>query len=128
MAAVFVPGQGSVAAARVAAAQAAVAQNQRRVVRRGHVAAMRKAVSSPESVKGDPEYVALRQQINDITRIINRANIPDDQKNALREDIGTLESQLQAFINSRRAAPVAIGGRATRRRSKMRGTLKKRRA
>ena len=127
MAAVFVPAQGSVAAESVVAAQTEIEQNQKKVIREGHVAAMRKAVSSPESVKGDPEYIALRQQINDITRTINRANIPEDQKIALREDISTLESRLQAFINSRNAAPMAVGGRRTRRRRMKRGTLKKRR-
>jgi hypothetical protein len=114
MADVFVPAQGSVAAARSRAARAAVAQNQRRVVRRGHVATMKKAVSSPESVKGEPQYVALMQQINDITRTINRANVPEEDKNALRDSIGELESQLQAFINSRR--PAVGGRRRTRRR------------
>jgi hypothetical protein len=125
----FVPAQGSIAAARMRAARAAIAQNQGTSIRAGHVNAMKKAVSSPESVKGDPQYIALRQQINDITRTINRANIPNADKAALREDISVLESQLQAFIESQHAAPVGIGGRRrTRRRRSSRGTLKKRRA
>jgi hypothetical protein len=117
----FIPTQGSVANRRTKATRAAVAQNQSKSIRSGHVAAMRKAVSSPESVRGDPQYIALRQQINDITRTINRINVPEEEKAELRESIGALESELQAFINSRR---LAVGGR---RRSRKR-TLKNRRA
>ena len=90
--------------------------NVARVTRRGHVATMRKATSSPPIVQQDPHYIELTQRIQEIMLLINNSAIPEESKAPLRVSLGELEDDLGRFINSR--VPAAAGGRRRTRRSR----------